>query len=112
MGTGLSHRLPSAPEASIELLQRMLTFNAENRVSVDMALCSTVFSGIIEDHAAEALRPAVECIALDFEQQRNLDEQTLRNCFVDIVEEYHPGWKEISNDSGLAAATWGHLAAL
>lgn len=117
-GTGLQQRFPSIPHASVELLQKMLAFNPDKRISVDLALSSTVFAGLLEDSTAEVMQPAQERIALDFEGEGDLDEPTLRKHFVEIVEQYHPCCEETPKDAVPVesdvkiAGNWEHLAAL
>jgi mitogen-activated protein kinase 1/3 len=86
-GSGFQSRFPHISRDSCDILERMLTFDPQHRISVNEALEHQIFyedtlSGTpaIREKARERTAPAL--ITLDFEQEADLDELKLRQYFM------------------------------
>lgn len=86
-GEGIRKRFAQAPEAACEILERMLRFNPEERVSVAQAFEHRVFAGI-RDPQKETPAPAP--LDLAFELERDLDEAGVRRHLVREIRTFHP----------------------
>jgi len=85
-GQGIRSRMPHASRDSIDILERMLQFNPDHRIKVEEALEHIIFyedtaSGTPMIKEAHRETTAPKPVTLDFEQEHNLDEATLRHYF-------------------------------
>lgn len=89
-GDGLEQKFASASNDQKDILSRLLMFSAKSRCSVQFALAHAVFSGIRDPNKEVAALPAMPPpVVLDFEQA-DLDERTLRLCFLQEIRAHHP----------------------
>lgn len=86
-GSGIGDKFPHVEDASIEMLQRMLRFNPNERVSVVQALEMHVIAEI-RDPPRETVAPRL--VLLEFEKEPDLDEGLLRKYFCREIRKYHP----------------------
>jgi len=86
-GTGVKAKFAHLHEAGSELLEQMLVFSPARRVTVAEALEHPLFT-LVRDRRRETRE--TKLIELDFEQQDNLDEKSLRKYFLREVRRYHP----------------------
>jgi len=86
-GTGFEAKFPHVEEPSIEMLQRMLRFNPNERVSVVQALDMRLLAEF-RDPAKETTAPRL--VQLEFEKEPDLDEGLLRKYFSREIRKYHP----------------------
>ncbi len=78
-------RYPAAGTRALDLLNRMLVFNPEKRISVDECLAHPYLAGV-RNQSAETV--AKEPLVFDFEYQEDLDEEKLRALFREEIDYY------------------------
>jgi mitogen-activated protein kinase 1/3 len=88
-GKGFGSLFPRAEAASLDMLQRMLRFAPEDRVTVAGALDHSLFNSIrpAKTRDPELALPAPQ-LHLDFEDELDLDEDMLRAYFAREVQRY------------------------
>lgn len=91
-GSGIGEKFPHVEDASIDMLQRMLRFNPNERCSVVQALEMPVVAEI-RDPARETTAPRL--VQLEFEKEPDLDEGLLRKYFCREIRKYHPEVMEL-----------------
>lgn len=91
-GSGLRAKYAPLDEVGSDLLEKMLVFNAGQRISVAEALRHPLFSKV----RSRSRETTAECgIDLDFEQEPKIDERSLRKYFLREIRQYHPEVPEI-----------------
>lgn len=110
-GEGLRARFGHVEETLVSMLEAMLKFNPQQRITADVALAHDLFSEI-RDQRMEII--ASSPISLKFDQESDLDEPLLRKyVFQEIqhyqqlqhmsalktVQAYHPANSSVENDS-------------
>lgn len=86
-GDGLRAKFPKVEADSIDILDKMLRFNARQRVKVPQALEHRLFTEV-RDAAKETT--ASSMVTLHFEKEPDLDERLLRKYFCQEIRLYHP----------------------
>ena len=81
-------RFPEANPQAIDLLDRMLQFDADRRISVEAALEHPYMASL---HAVEDEPVAEAPFRFSFEDEE-LDKQALQRLVLDEVAQFHPGW--------------------
>jgi len=76
-GRGLQQRLPFADAESVELLEQMLRFGQDDRISAEAALQHRIFIGIPSPNKLHVPSGPVE---LSHDEEHDLCEQDLRDC--------------------------------
>jgi mitogen-activated protein kinase 1/3 len=91
-GEGLQTKFPHVTPESIDILNSMLRFNPQGRMSVTGALEHPLF---IDIRDPDKQKIANEKIALHFEKEPDLDEGLLRSYFCKQIRQFHPEIAEI-----------------
>lgn len=84
-GTGVQRRFNYVAAEAVDLLQKMLKFEPQERICVDEALEHVAFSEC-RNLATETLAP--KRVTLDFEGEASLDEPRLRHHFNEVLRTY------------------------
>lgn len=80
-----ANKFPGSPPEAIDLLEKMLIFNPNKRINVDQCLQHPFFADI-RDPKKEV--EAEFNLEFEFESEDNLDEQKLRNYFIQVINSY------------------------
>ena len=86
----LSKIFPATKKTGIQLLQQMITFDVDKRISVEEALKSPYFNDVRDDNA-EARHQKFE--KFEFEDI-DIDDMTLRALILDEIMHFNPEWKK------------------
>eukprot|EP00921_Rhytidocystis_pertsovi_P015753 GHVQ01024992.1.p1 GENE.GHVQ01024992.1~~GHVQ01024992.1.p1 ORF type:complete len:233 (+),score=19.97 GHVQ01024992.1:1340-2038(+) len=85
-GINLQHRFPAASPEGVDLLQKMLVFNPNKRISIEDSLAHSLFRDI-RNPALETT--AGDRVQLPFDDWQNMDEPQLRHAFLREIQRYH-----------------------
>lgn len=85
-GRGVRARFPSAPDLSVDLLEKMLRFMPRDRISVSQAIEHPLFAEI-RDPSRETIAP--KCVTLAFDKEPDLDDMLLRRYFAEEIAKFH-----------------------
>ncbi|CAE7246325.1 MPK1 [Symbiodinium pilosum] len=85
LGCGVQPRLPNAAPDMVETIEALLRFNPQERSTVEEALGHPLFADI-RDPVKEVL--ASGYITLEFDQEPDLSEQQLRQCFKQEIHNF------------------------
>jgi len=89
-GDGLKSKFSKVPDSSIDLLQKMLLFNPDDRTPVASLLINAAFKDItVAKDVEDAIRKEGQ-ISNDFEKEQDLDDAKLRKYFHKEICKYHP----------------------
>jgi len=85
-GAGLRSLLPHLgdEDESLELLASMLKFNPSQRITVNQAIEHSLLASLRNVSAELTASP----VNLPFERETDLDEETLRACFMEVVQSH------------------------
>jgi len=86
-GDGLKAKFPHVEAMALDILDQMLKFSPKVRIAVAAALEHPLMRDI-RDISKETKAP--EMVVLDFEQEKELNEQALRQNFLKEIRKYHP----------------------
>ena len=86
----LSKVFPATKKTGIQLLEQMITFDVDKRISVEEALKSPYFNDV-RDENAEARHQKIE--KFEFEDI-DIDDMTLRALILDEIMYFNPEWKK------------------
>ncbi|ORM39663.1 Mitogen-activated protein kinase 7 [Babesia sp. Xinjiang] len=89
-GIDLYKRFKGTPPPAIHLLQQMLTFNPEKRITAADALKHEYFQNFYKPQHVEA---PVEKLTVPFNDWINMSESQLRYAFLREIQRYHPEFK-------------------
>ena len=82
----LQTKFPGSPAEAIDLLDKMLIFNPAKRIKVNQALAHPFFEEI-RDPKKEV--EAEFNLEFEFETEENLNNEKLRNYFIQVIKSYH-----------------------
>lgn len=85
-GEGLKKRFPHVEDHSIDILDRMLKFDPKKRLSVAEALEHKLLREVREPEKEFA---AAEAVTLEFDKEKELTEEQLRENFAIQIRKYH-----------------------
>lgn len=91
-GDGLRAKFPNLEEGSVDILDKMLKFSPNKRVSVDGVLAHPLLKDI-RDPTKETTAPGM--IVLEFEKQKELSERDLRVNYCKEIRRFHPEVPEL-----------------
>jgi len=86
-GSGLKNRFEHAPPEAVDLLFRMLIFNANKRITIQESIDHEYFKDV---RNSEVEKIAEQTVILDFESDAELCEKRLRFYFLREVQRFHP----------------------
>eukprot|EP00933_Yihiella_yeosuensis_P051498 TRINITY_DN49449_c0_g1_i1.p1 TRINITY_DN49449_c0_g1~~TRINITY_DN49449_c0_g1_i1.p1 ORF type:complete len:542 (-),score=77.55 TRINITY_DN49449_c0_g1_i1:195-1772(-) len=86
VGSGIHPRLPSASADTVEVIQHMLRFSPDERMTVEGALSHKLLE-LIRDPEKEIT--AAHYVTLEFDHGPQLSEQQLRRCFSEEISGFH-----------------------
>eukprot|EP01067_Filipodium_phascolosomae_P001000 Filipodium_phascolosomae@DN1694_c0_g1_i1.p1 len=85
----LAKKFPAATANAVELMKRMLVFNASKRITVAEALSHDLFADI-RNREAEAASGVSTRVRLPFDDSLKLTEPQLRFYFLKEIQRFHP----------------------
>mmetsp|Transcript_87429 Transcript_87429/g.178258 ORF Transcript_87429/g.178258 Transcript_87429/m.178258 type:complete len:337 (+) Transcript_87429:3-1013(+) len=85
-GTGLRKRFPHVPTESLDILEQMLRFMPQDRITVGAALQYPLLTEF-RDPAKETLAP--QHVILEFDKEPDIGEHTLRKLFAEEINKFH-----------------------
>jgi len=88
-GVEFASRFAGASIEAIDLLQRMLAFNATRRISVQQCLEHRLFADI-RNMNLERDAQSPQRITLPFDDSTPMDEEQLRFAFISEIQKFHP----------------------
>jgi len=91
-GSGLKSRFGHLATEEVEMLERMLRFDPQKRLTVPEALEHGLFAGI-RDPRKEVTAPSL--VTLEFEAEKDLDEALLRKYLCKEMRKFHPDVPEL-----------------
>jgi mitogen-activated protein kinase 1/3 len=94
-GTGLKSKFPHVDADAVDIMEQMLKFDPQDRVTVSKALEPHWFLDI-RDEAKEMT--ALEMVVLEFEKEKDLSESRLRELFYGEIRKYHPDARGLNGD--------------
>lgn len=98
-GEDLTKRFPGASEATIDLLRRCLVFDPKKRIKIEQVCAHPAFGGV-QSNAQESMPDGSKQVELEFEQELDLNETTLRKWFVKYHNKFSKGTHPASSQLG------------